>query len=431
MSASVKSLHPDEKVKSGTFGGNVMKLGAGLVLIFGLLSVILGKGNGDNWRRFFHSYVIGWTFATSLAIGAMFFVIIHHLVRARWSTSVRRIAEAMTGAFPILFIAGLGFIIPLAAGYKDLYYWTAPDAHNHELNHHLAAKLGWLDPTLFAIRYAIYGVMYIGLSRYFTSKSRKQDETGDAKISETLRIAAGPAAIIFALTTIFFSFDIIMSFAPKWYSTIVPVNFFGGAMIAAFAFLIVFSIIVQRSGRLTRSVTTEHYHDMGKWLFAWTFFWAYTAFSQFMLIWYANMPEETVFYKYRMFTEWQPWTVALMVGHWLFPFVFLLSRWTKRIGPTLAFFAVWQFVFHWVDLYWNIMPNYTWSSTFLENGSKFVEGPLAGNLHQYQIGFTPVDVTMWVAMIGFFLVGLGKALHGNLIPVKDPTLPSSLAFENY
>ena len=150
-----------------------------------------------------------------------------------------------------------------------------------------------------------------------------------------------------------------------------------------------------------------------------------------MLIWYANMPEETVFYKYRMFTEWQPWTIALMFGHWAFPFVFLLSRWTKRIGPTLAFFAVWQLLFHWVDLYWNIMPNYTWSYTFLENGKKFVEGPLAGNLHQYQIGFTPVDVTIWIALFGVFLIGLGKALHGNLIPVKDPTLPASLAFENY
>jgi hypothetical protein len=427
---SAKSLHPDEKVKSGTFGGSVTKTGLALAAIFGVISVVLGGGAGDGWRRFFHAYVIGWSFAMSLSIGALFFVILHHLVRARWSTVVRRIAEAMTGAFPILFVAGLGFIIPLVAGYKGLYYWSSVDAHNHEFNHHLIGKLGWLDPSFFGARYVLYCLAYIGMARFFANKSRQQDETGDPAISETLRIAAGPAAFAYAIITIFFSFDILMSLAPKWYSTIFPINFFGGAMIATFAFLILFTMVVQHSGRLTRSVTTEHYHDMGKWLFAWTFFWAYTAFSQFMLIWYANMPEETIFYKYRMFTDWQPITIALMIGHWAFPFFLLLSRWTKRIGPSLAFFAVWQLVFHFIDLYWNVMPNYNWSSVF-HGGVKFFEGPLAGNLGGHPVGASPVDVTLWIALFGVFLAGLGKSLHGNIIPVKDPTLKHSLAFENY
>lgn len=439
--SQTKSLHRDERVKAGNFGKKMMTAGFALALLFGLASVFFGMGvkdylghyadGGDHWRRFMHAYVTAWSFVTSISVGALFFVIIHFLVRARWSTVVRRLAEGMANAMPVLAIAGLVFIIPLVAGYKDLYYWAHGDAHNHELNHHLAGKLGWLDPAFFAVRYGIYMIGFSALAAYFGKKSRQQDESGDPKITETLRIAAGPGVIIYALVTIFFSFDILMSLAPKWYSTIYPVNYFGGAMVATFSVLILLSLIVQRSGRLTNSITVEHYHDLGKWLFAWTFFWAYTAFSQFMLIWYANIPEETIFYKYRFFTDWQPVSIVLAICHFALPFVLLMTRWTKRILPILAFLAAWQLVFHWLDLYWNVMPNYNWTYFFTESGAKFFEGPLAGNLGAHPVGFSPVDITTMLAMFGVFLIGVGKALHGNLIPVKDPTLKHSLAFENF
>nr|MDQ3037447.1 hypothetical protein [Myxococcota bacterium] len=116
----------------------------------------------------------------------------------------------------------------------------------------------------------------------------------------------------------------------------------GARPAGAFAALAPIVLGIQRTGRLTHSINAEHYHDIGKWMFAFTFFWAYTAFSQFMLQWYGNMPEETVWYKYRLFGEWQWVSIAMLVGFWAFPFVFLLSRWTKRIVPSLVFFAVWQ-----------------------------------------------------------------------------------------
>jgi hypothetical protein len=436
MSNAEKTLHPDEKFKAGKLAGSISKAGLGLAGVFGIASLLLGNAKGDHWRRFFYSYVTAWSFVLSIAIGALFFVMLHHLVKARWSTVVRRLAECVASTFPVIFVAGLGIVLPMLAGYGDLYYWAHHDAHNHEINHHLVSKLSWwLNPSYFTVRYVLYFAIYIGLARYFVKTSRAQDESGDVALTTRMRMLSAPLMIVFSFTTVFIAFDVLMSLAPKWYSTIFGVNFFGGANIAFFATLILLSLVVQRSGRLTRSITTEHYHDLGKWLFAWTFFWAYTAFSQFMLIWYASIPEETVFYKYRMFSEWQWVSIAALVGHFAFPFVFLLSRWTKRILPSLTFFAVWQLVFHWVDLYWNVMPNVNWGSTHVQAAGgetiKLLTGPLMGDAAQHTVGFSPVDVTLWLAMIGVFLLALGRSMTGNLIPVKDPQLPSSLSFENY
>jgi hypothetical protein len=219
-----------------------------------------------------------------------------------------------------------------------------------------------------------------------------------------------------------------MSLAPKWYSTIYGVNFWGSACVGGFSALALFVLGIQRTGRLVHSINEEHYHDIGKWIFAFCFFWAYTAFSQFMLQWYGNMPEETVWYKYRMFGEWQWVSIAMLAGYWAFPFVFMMSRWTKRIVPSLAFFAVWQLVFHWLDIYWNAMPSYDWT-TARSGTTEIVAGPLMGPIAYHHVGFSPLDVTIWVAMIGILLAGIGRNLVGNLIPIKDPTLGLSLGHE--
>jgi hypothetical protein len=279
------------------------------------------------------------------------------------------------------------------------------------------------------VRYVVYGVLFSAMASYFTRKSREQDETGDPKISETLRIASGPAMIIYALITCFAAFDILMSMAPSWYSTIYGVNFWGSACVGGFAALGLLVLGIQRTGRLTHSVNAEHYHDIGKWMFAFTFFWAYTAFSQFMLQWYGNLPEETVWYKYRLFGEWQWVSIAMLVGFWAFPFVFLMSRWTKRIVPSLVFFAVWQLVFHWLDLYWNVMPSYDWLPA-AHGGAQVVSGPLTGDTAYHHVGFNWLDITVWIGLVGVLLAGFGRNLQGNLIPVKDPTLGLSLAHEN-
>lgn len=423
-----RTVHPDDKFKAGKLGSTMVKAGLGLAVIMMVVSLVLGSMHNDGFKRFLYAYVVGWSFIVSIAIGMLWLVLLHHLTRSRWSTVVRRIAEAITGGFTVIYIAGLGFALPVLLGNKSLYYWSADDAHNAALNPTLQHKLGWLSPGSWFVRYCIYGAIYIVISWYFAKKSREQDESGDPKISDTLRRVSGPAMILFALTTCLMSMDTLMSLAPKWYSTIYGVDFWGSACVGGFATLGLIVLWVQRNGRLTHSITEEHYHDIGKWMFTFTFFWAYTAFSQFMLQWYGNMPEETVWYKYRMFGDWQWVSIAILVGYWAFPFVFLMSRWTKRIVPSLVFFAVWQLVFHWLDMYWNAMPSYDWTKA-THGGATLVEGPLMNQIALHHVGFTPLDITVWLALVGVLLVGIGRNLTGNLIPVKDPTLGLSLAHE--
>ncbi len=438
MSVLQKSLHPEEKYKAGKLGQGLSRIGAGIAVAFFAISILLvvfsdpetarnaghvdaTTGEPARWARFLYDYVIGWSYIFSICVGVFWLVLLHHLVRGRWATVVRRIAEAMATALPWVFAAGLVFVIPLVAGYDNLYFWANPDAAHDPT---LAYKLGWLSPGFFAVRYVVYAVVFSGMAAYFARKSRQQDESGDPKISESLRVASGPAMVVYSLAICLAAFDILMSMAPRWYSTIYGVNFWGSACVGGFSALGLIVLGIQRTGRLTHSVTPEHYHDIGKWMFAFTFFWAYTAFSQFMLQWYGNMPEETVWYKYRLFGEWQWVSIAMLVGFWAFPFVFLMSRWTKRIVPSLVFFAVWQLVFHWLDLYWNVMPSYDWSREAHE------KGPLTGAIAYHHVGFSPLDITVWLALIGVLLFGIGRNLRGNLIPVKDPTLGLSLAHEN-
>jgi hypothetical protein len=434
-----KTIHPDEKVKAGGLGSSMARYGiiGGVVLL--IASYISGHLVDDHLRRWQFGYLTAWVFVWSLAVGCLFFVLIHHLTRARWSTVLRRIAENVSRVFVWLLVLSLGFLLPMLMDNHELYFWSwigdQPKEVQHlDIYHHVSAKTGWLNPAFFSIRVLIYLAIYAGISWYFARWSREQDESGDPKISEKLRIASGPAMLIFAITTVFAGFDIVMSLAPEWYSTIYSVNLFGGAMVGTYAFLALLTRWIQRSGRLTRSVTVEHYHDVGKLLFGFTFFWAYTAFSQFMLIWYANIPEEVVFYRYRMFTDWQPVSIIVILCCWAIPYVLLLSRWTKRVLPVFMVLCVWQLAFHYVDLYWNIMPNITWGTTAGPSGA-LPTGPLTGplELHQHSFGggkgFT--DLLTLAGMLLLFIGAVGRQMRGNLLPVKDPNLGASLAFENY
>jgi hypothetical protein len=429
MSALTKTLPPDEKIKAGKLGSNMVKAGLALAVVFAIISLILGSLHGDNFKRFFYALVTAWSWAFGVAAGMLWIILLHHLCRGRWITAVRRISEAISQAMPILFLAGLGFIVPLLAGYKDLYYWNHPDAHNAVLNPHIQHKLTlWLTPWFFALRYGIYAVVFTWMANYFARASRKQDETGDPALSTQMRVVSGPAMIVYSFAMCLLAWDIQMSLALKWYSTIYGVSFWASGNISAFAVFGIVVLWIQRSGRLVNVVTHEHYHDIGKWMFSFTFFWAYTCFSEFMLQWYGNMPEETNYWKYRMFGDWQWVSIAILVGYWAFPFVFLMSRWTKRIVPALVFFSVWQLAFTWLQNYWRVMPQYDWEMTFHES-TRLNAGPLMGSIAHHTVGLSAVDFTVWIAMIGILLVGIGRSLKGNLIPTKDPTLGMSLAHE--
>jgi hypothetical protein len=431
MSASAK-LHPDEKYTAGTLGSSLTKYAAGAGVVLLALSLFFGWHNDDSWRRFEYGFLTAWMFVFTIALGCLFFVMLHHITKARWSTVLLRIAENTANAFPAIAVFGfLGILLPMLAGNHQLYFWdwyhAHDELHGNPFYARLQAKATWLSPGLFTLRYFIYMGIYSGLAWHFGRKSREQDRTGDPTLSDRLRVHAGPAILLYALTTMAAGFDLTMTLTPEWYSTIYPVNMFGGAMLATYAYLAIFTRAIQRSGKLTRSVTTEHYHDLGKMMFGFNFFWAYTAFSPLLLIWYSNIPEEVVFYRYRWAgTDWYYFSIALILFHWAFPYVLLLSRWTKRILPIFMAIIVEQLFMHYIDLHWNVMPNATWH---VEHGLQ--QGPLTGPLaeHSYQFAFS--DWTLLFALIAFFLAAVGRQMKGNLVPTKNPTLGASLAFENY
>jgi hypothetical protein len=369
---------------------------------FGLGAVALGAsvpfaGGGP---RFYGSYLVAWLFAVSIALGGLFFVLLHHGARAGWSTVVRRLAEHLAATMPLLAVLA----VPLALELEELYPWARPEAAQDEL---LAAKSAWLDPGFFLARAAAVLGIWSLLAWWFRRRSLAQDASGDPGISRRLKALAAPGLIVFGLTLTVAAFDWIMSLDPHWYSTIFGVYFFAGSVVAVFSTLILLALAARSA--VGEVVTAEHFHDLGKLLFAFVVFWAYIAFSQFMLIWYGNIPEETLWYAHRTGPGWEGVTVALAAGHFVLPFFFLLSRAVKRRAATLVAGAVWMLAMHYLDLYWLVMPN----------------------LDPHGVHPHALDLTTLVAVVGFGAGAFGLlARRRALVPVRDPRLAESLSFEN-
>ena len=291
----------------------------------------------------------------------------------------------------------------------------------------LEAKAPYLNQTFFFIRAAFYFIVWTVLAWFLYSRSVKQDNLqGDlpkqAVITRTLWKVSAGGIFLFALTQSFAAFDWMMSLQPHWYSTMFGVYYFAGSILAFHAMTGLVSVALQKAGLLKGVVTTEHYHDIGKFMFGYTIFWAYITFSQFFLIWYANMPEETIFFLRRTENGWDKLSYALPLIHFFVPFLFLLSRHVKRNRPALVFGAFWLLAVHALDLYFVIMPNVS-----APHGAGHVEGhgvpPFA---------FSILDVTAMVGVAGIFLAVFGFFLKKNkVLAAGDPRLYESMALENY
>jgi hypothetical protein len=272
-----------------------------------------------------------------------------------------------------------------------------------------------LNRWFFTLRVVFYFAIWSLLALWYWRRSTEQDRSGDVALTTRMQGHAAPALVVFALLITFAAFDLIMSLDPHWFSTIFGVYVLAGCMLAGFATLIIVHMHLQRLGYLTQSVNVEHYHDLGKWLFGFVFFWGYIAFSQYMLIWYANIPEETEWLARRGATTARldisgfTWVaLALLFGQLLIPFVGLMSRHAKRNKTVLAFWAMWVLAFHWLDLYWLIMPE------------------LDGRVH-----FGLIELLCFIGIGGIFMAtSLRMMAKAPLRPVNDPRLQESLAFEN-
>ncbi len=324
----------------------------GVVTLGVAVACSLASANGA--ARLSHAYLLAVTFFLSIALGALFFVVLQHLVGARWSIVTRRLAELLTQMMPALAVLMLPIIVPLFFGNGALYTWNSPELRNSDGL--IQAKAAYLNPPFFAIRAAVYFAVWIGLSRFFVRQSIRQDITHDAAATDRLRRASGPAMLAFAITTNFAAFDWLMSLDPHWFSTIFGIYFFAGCAVAFFATLPLMAAIVQRLNYATQEITVEHYHEMGKLLFGFIMFWAYIAFSQYLLIWYANIPEETRWFLIRQTGSWRMVSLLLIIGHFLLPFFGLMSRSSRRDLRSLLFWSAFLLVMHAVDLFWLVMP---------------------------------------------------------------------------
>jgi len=243
---------------------------------------------------------------------------------------------------PCLAVLFLPIFVPLLLEKSSLYVWADPSVvADDEALHQKVAY--YLNPGFFAVRAVLYFVVWIGLARFFLRRSITQDESGDPALTQRMERGSPAALLLFALTVTFASFDWLMSLEPKWFSTIFGVYYFSGAAVGFLAAIILLVMLLQATGRLTSSVTVEHYHDLGKLLFGFVVFWGYIAFSQYMLIWYANIPEESVWYLARQQGSWKWVSLVLLFGHLLIPFFGLLPREAKRRKLSLGFWAAIRF----------------------------------------------------------------------------------------
>lgn len=399
------------------------------LLVVGALLVTIGyfvsDASADNGRRFLFSYLVAFVYIASLSLGALFFTVLQHLTRAAWSVVIRRLAEVMASNIWWVGALGLVVIVPLLAGRTDIYEWMNPVAVEHSplLQH----KAAFLNRDFFFIRLFGYFAFWIWLAFHMLGTSVKQDKSGDAKLTLGLWRLSAPTMVLFALTLTFFMIDLIMSLDPTWFSTMIGVYYFAGAALSFFSIMALTCMLLQQQGFLKRVISLEHYHDLGKLMFAFVFFWGYIAFSQFMLIWYANIPEEIHWFVRReqgglLGPEGLGWLglgYILLFCHILIPFSGLLSRWIKRNKPFLGFWTIWILVVHWLDHYWLIMPEFL----------RGAEG--LGAAERAIVPFAPVDFLCWFGLLALWLGMLAlRAENQPLIPLKDPLLADSLAFDN-
>lgn len=364
--------------------------------------IALGAGFVLDRRQFDFSYLVAFTYFSSLALGAMFFVMVQHLTGSAWSVTVRRLMESIMRAVPLAFL----LVIPVFFGIHGLYEWAQGGALRDP---DLAKKAGYLNEQWFILR----GLAAIGLWSVFAlrlySISRRQDENGSLAFTKAAERWSAPGVIVLFLTASMAAFDWIMSLEPHWWSTIFGVYFLAGGAVAFLAALIAICLALRSAGYLVQSIREEHYHDLGKWLFALTVFWAYVAFSQYMLIWYGNLPEETFWYHKRLQGSWSVWAPLLAGGHFLLPFFVLLPRASKRNYKILGFFAGWLLLMHYCDLYWQIMPV----------------------LHAKGVAFHWLDGAAMLAVGSAYGLAFWAGLKRKpLVPVGDPRLEQCLAFHH-
>jgi hypothetical protein len=383
-----------------------LKLKAAIIGAIGLAASLGGilVSSGEDRRAALYGYLVSFAYWAGIAFGALVLVMIFHAFRSKWTVVVRRPAEAMATTL-VLFLL---LAIPLLLGLEQVYPWVHPHDHfhGHEVEI-LEKKEHYLNVPFFIGRTIGYLVISALIAWRLFGLSTRQDVSGDVALTQKQRNLGTGALPLVGLLLTFAAVDWLMTLNPLWFSTIFGVYYFAGSFWSTLAVLIIVTTLARGKGLYGDFVSVEHLHNLGKLLFAFTCFWGYIAFSQMMLIWIANLPEEIPFFQVRMQGPWAAVGVVLIIGHFVLPFGLLLSRELKRTPNRLRLVAVWALVMNLLDIYWLVMPS-------LDKD-------------------TPrVPWTMLLSFVGIGALGIAFALwriRGHFtLPVKDPFLPVSLRY---
>ncbi|HEX9669323.1 MAG TPA: hypothetical protein VGC93_07540 [Thermoanaerobaculia bacterium] len=350
---------------------------------------------------FFRAWLVGWLFWLGIALGCLAIMMLHHLTRGAWGLVARRVLEAAGRTLPVLAL----LFVPLLFGLQELYPWARPEA---EADHLLQAKAAYLNVPFFVARAALYFAIWGGFAFMLSRLSRRQDETGELQLTRRMQLLASGGIVLYCLAASFASVDWLMSLQPHWFSTIYGVYFLGGQGISALAFLIVVALFLWRREPMSEVLSPGHFHDWGKLLLAFVMLWTYFSFSQFLIIWSGNLPEEITWYAARTRGGWQWLAIALALFHFALPFVLLLSRDLKRRPQRLAAVAGWMLAMRWLDLVWQVEPAFS---------------PERFSFHWLYLAAPLAVGGLWLA------AWAAELKKRPLLPLNDPWLPEALAHD--
>ncbi len=350
--------------------------------------------------QFFRSYLLAFVFWNGLSIGAMAVLMLQYLTGGAWGIAIRRELEAATRTLPLTALA----FLPLLAGLQRLYEWTHADAV--AADEILRKKTLYLNTPFFVTRAAVAFAVWLAVAFYLNKWSAEQDARPDAALNRKLQLLSGAGLVLYGLTTTFTSVDWVMSLEPHWYSTMYGVLFIIGQALGALALATVAVVGVSGREPVSGFLGRRHFHDLGKMMFAFTMLWAYVSFSQYLIVWSGNIPEEISWYLARFRGGWGWVGAAVLLLHFVLPFLLLLSRQANRNPRTLTAAAALLVVMRFVDTSWLVLP-------------AFSKGVFRLNW---------MDLAAPIGLGGLWLALYTRNLHARpLLPVNDPGFEEALA----
>jgi hypothetical protein len=302
--------------------------------------------------QFLQSYLMAYMFVLGITLGCLALGMVHQLSGGAWGVVIRRPIGAATRTLPVLTL----LFLPIALGVHHLYSWT--DASLVARDEVLRHKQIYLNVPFFLVRAAIYFAVWNALTYFLNAWSLEQDETGDPRLARRMQVLSAGGLVAYGLTITFASFDWLMSLEPHWFSTIYGVLIMGGQGLSAMAFLIVALVWLSRRKPLDAIIAPAHFHDLGNLMLAFVMLWAYFSFSQYLIIWSGNLPEEIAWYLHRLQTGWRFVGLTLVLFHFAVPFCVLLSRRVKREADMIVKVAIGILIVRLVELFWLIAPEF-------------------------------------------------------------------------